>query len=118
MSRQKSSNQQSTATTSKPITLQDIDGVAIAGNEVGRDLTITDGGAIKGSLDLAGSVVENAAKLTLDLVKAQADSSRGALDFAMSAGRSDVDTQQKSMNVMLYMAAIVAGAYVMSRWAK
>ena len=118
MSQQQSKSQQSTSTTSKPITLQDVEGVTLAGNEIGGDLNWTDGGAIKGSLELAGATIEGAAQLTLDLVQAQAQSSKEALAFAMSAGRSDVDTQQKSMNVMLYIVGIVAAAYVLNSWGK
>lgn len=128
MSRQKSSNQQSTSTVSTPITLQDVEGVTLAGNTVGGDLNLTDGGAIKGSLDLAGLTVERAAQLTLDLVSKQAESGKAALDaaresankgyeFAMNAGRSDVATQQKSMSVMLAIVGIVAAAYVLKGWA-
>lgn len=125
----KSSSQANQSTTSKPLTLQDVDGLTFAGNEVGGSINITDGGAIKGGLDLAGLTVEKAAELTLGLVAAQSDASRAALDFAtgsaargydfaMSAGRSDIALIQDGGRGLLILAGIIAGAYVLSKWGK
>lgn len=124
----KSSSQANQTTTSQPITLQDIDGIAIAGN-TGSNIEITDGGAIQGGLDLAGLTVEKAAELTLGLVAEQANASRGALDFAMqsatkgydfamNAGRSDVATMQDTTQKILIMVGIVAAAWVLHSWGK
>lgn len=124
----KSSSQANQTTTSQPITLQDIDGIAIAGN-TGSNLSITDGGAIQGGLDLAGLTVEKAAELTLGLVAEQASASRRALDFAtqsttkgyefaMNAGRSDVATMQDTTQKIMIMVGIVAAAWVLHSWGK
>lgn len=101
---------------SKPISLQDVEGITIVGNE--GPINWTDGGAIQGSLGLAGSVVESAAELTLALVGSNATANREALDFAMSAGRSDVAAVQDSNKIILYVVAIAAAAFVLHQWAK
>jgi hypothetical protein len=122
----KSKPQTSQTTTSRPVTLQDVEGITIAGNEA-SSFALTDGGAIAGSLDLAGLTVEKAAALTLGLVAAQSAASRSALDFAtqsaskgyefaMSAGRSDIALIQDGGRGLLILAGIAAGAYVLSRW--
>lgn len=96
---------------------------------MGTGNTITDGGAIKGGLDLAGLSIEKSAGLTLGLVSAQAENSRAAMDsalqssaagyqFAMSAGRSDVATMQQTIKTVLYLGAIVAAAVVLKGWKK
>lgn len=131
----KSSSQANQTTTSQPITLQDIDGVAIAGN-TGSSINITDGGAIKGGLDLAGLTVEKAAELTLGLVAEQSKATRSALDFAtkgldkstdsenkaygfaMSAGRSDVAVMQDTIKAVMIVVGIITGGYVLSKWGK
>lgn len=113
--------------TSKPISLQDVEGMTIVGNE--GAVTITDGGAIEGGLSLAGLTVEKAAELTLGLVARQADANAAALEFArqsatqgysfaMDAGRSDVKIAQDAGKMLVIVAAIVAGAYVLSKWGK
>lgn len=113
--------------TSQPISLQDVEGVSIVGNNA--PVTITDAGAIEGSLGLAGNVVERAAELTLALVSRQADAGKAALsaaqdaatqgyNFAMDAGRSDVKAVQNSNKIILYVVAIAAAAFVMQKWAK
>jgi len=124
----KSSSEANQTTTSQPITLQDVEGVTFAGNSTGGGgISITDGGAIKGGLDLAGLTIEKAAELTLGLVAAQSAASRSALDFAtqsaakgydfaMSAGRSDIALIQDGGRGLLILAGILAGAYVLSRW--
>lgn len=119
----KSSSQANQTTTSQPITLQDVEGVTFAGNSTGGGaITITDGGAIAGGLDLASLTVEKAAELTLGLVAGQAAASRDAMDkglaFAMNAGRSDVATMQDTTQKILIMVGIVAGAWVLHSWGK
>ena len=127
MSENRSKNQTSSTSsqTSKPISLQSVSGTTIVGNEA--PVQITDAGAIKGSLDLAGMTVEKAAELTLGLVTAQADASKAALDaavgsqtqaytFAMNAGRSDVATMQDTTKKIITLAGIIAAAYVLHGW--
>mgnify|MGYP000754727119 CR=1 FL=1 len=119
----KAKSEANQTTTSQPITLQDVEGVTFAGNSTGGgSINITDGGAIKGGLDLAGLTVEKAAELTLGLVAGQAQASQAAMDkglaFAMNAGRSDVATMQDTTQKILYMVGIVAAAYVLSMWGK
>lgn len=116
----KSSSQANQTTTSMPITLQDVDGITLAGNS--GAINITDGGAIKGGLDLASLTVEKAAELTLGLVSGQAKASQESMDkglaFAMSAGRSDVAVMQDTTKKILVMVGIIAAAYVLHGWAK
>lgn len=126
----KSSSQANQTTTSMPITLQDVEGVTFAGNSTGGGaITITDGGAIQGGLDLAGLTVEKAAELTLGLVAQQARAGEAALqavrgsadqafNFAMSAGRSDIALIKDGGRGLLILAGIIAGAYVLSKWGK
>lgn len=117
----KSKSEANQTTTSQPITLQDVEGITFAGNSTGGgSINITDGGAIEGSLDLAGLTVEKAAELTLGLVAAQAQTSREAMDkgltFAMNAGRSDVATMQDTTQKIMIIVGIVAGAWVLHGW--
>lgn len=63
----------SSSQTSKPISLQDVEGVSIVGNE--GPVQITDGGAIASNRDVMLSAIEKAAELTLGLVSAQAAAS-------------------------------------------
>lgn len=119
----KSSSEANQTTTSQPITLQDVSGVTFAGNSTGGGaINITDGGAIKGGLDLASLTVEKAAELTLGLVSGQAQASAAAMDkslaFAMNAGRSDVATMQDTTQKILIMVGIIAAAYVLHGWGK
>lgn len=119
----KSSSEANQTTTSQPITLQDVSGVTFAGNSTGGGaINITDGGAIKGGLDLASLTVEKAAELTLGLVSGQAQASAAAMDkslaFAMNAGRSDVATMQDTTQKILIMVGIIAAAYVLHGWSK
>lgn len=123
--RSKNNTSSTSSQTSKPISLQSVSGTTIVGNEA--PVQITDGGAIKGSIDLAGLTVEKAAQLTLGLVASQADASKAALDasmasqakaydFAMNAGRSDVATMQDTTKKILMLAGIIAAAYVLHGW--
>lgn len=126
----KSSSQANQTTTSQPITLQDVEGVTFAGNSTaGGGITITDGGAIQGGLDLASLTVEKAAELTLGLVAQQAAAGAAAINavkgsadkayqFAMSAGRSDIALIQDGGRGLLILAGIIAGAYVLTKWGK
>lgn len=129
MSVNKAKPQTSTSSSqvSKPISLQDVEGISIVGNEA--PVTITDAGAIQGSIGLAGNVVERAAELTLALVSRQADAGKDALsaaqnaanqgyNFAMDAGRSDVKAVQDSNKIILYVVGIAAAAFVFHGWAK
>ena len=103
-----------------PITLQDVEGITLAGNS--GAINITDGGAIKGGLELAGLTVEKAAELTLGLVSGQARASQDAMDkglaFAMSAGRSEVATMQDTTQKIMIMVGIIAAAWVLHGWVK
>lgn len=111
-----------------PISLQDVEGTTVAGNSAST-VNVTDGRAIEGSLDLAGTTIEQAANLTLQLVSAQAEAGKAALsaaqqsaakgyEFAMSAGRSDIKLIQDGGRGLLILAGILAGAYVLSKWGK
>lgn len=136
MSVNKSKPQTSTssAQTSKPISLQDVEGVSIVGNE--GPVTITDSGSIErafnfggSALDFAGGTLEQAALLTLQLVEAQAKAGGDAVQaikssadksfqFAMDAGRSDVATIQGMGKNLIIVVGIVAAAYVAHGWKK
>lgn len=124
------STKKSTAVSSNTTTSQgqsDIGGDAL--NLSGTGNTVTDGGAIAGSLGLAESAIQTAAELTLGLVSAQAESGRAALEsarqsaeagykFAMDAGRSDVSTMNQAIKAALILGGIFAAAFVLKGWAK
>lgn len=131
----------SSAQTSKPISLQDVRGVTIVGNEA--PVSILDGGAIgqafdfggrafdfgDASLGFAGGALEQAASLTLQLIEGQAKAGADALEaikgsadkgfaFAMNAGRSDIATIQGIGKGLVVIVGIVAAAYVVRGWNK
>lgn len=102
-------------------------GHAIALNGSGNNVQMLDGGAIAGAFgfannagreafNFADNALEKTAGLTLDLVKAQASSASAAMDFAMDAGRSDVKVLQDTGKLAFYLAALVAGAFVLVKW--
>lgn len=123
MNKSKSSNQ--TTNNSMPITLQDVEGLSIVGNS--GAVSVTDGGAIKGALDLAGLNVETSAALTMALVDRQAQAGQAALEsakeaatlgyqFAMDAGRSDVSAVMDSNKILIIVAAIAGAVVVFRGW--
>lgn len=102
--------------------------MAIVGNS--GPVTMTDAGAIKGSLDLAGmtveggidlagATVETAAELTLGILDRQnkanleafkqaAEQQGQSFRFAMDAGRSDVSTMQTIIKGTLIVVGLMA----------
>lgn len=123
----KTSRQQS-ATSTTQVSLGDTDGVAIVGNS--GAVTMTDAGAIKGSLDLAGRTVEGGLDLADATIETAAEVTLGILDrqnranleafkqaaeqqgqsfkFAMDAGRSDVATMQQIIKGTLIVVGLLA----------
>lgn len=108
--------------TSKPISLQDVEGVTIVGNEA--PINLTDGGAIASNRDIALSAIEKAAELTLGLVSAQAAANEKALGFATAAqeqankfaydaGRPEASTLKDSGKVLLWVGGLIAGAMLL-----
>lgn len=117
-----SKQQSSTATSNTSIGLGETDGIAIVGNS--GPVTLTDGGAIEGSIDLAGMTVETAAELTLGILDRQnkanldafkqAASQQGqAYQFAMEAGRSDVSTMGTIIKGTLIVVGILVAGVAM-----
>ncbi|MHB1430403.1 MAG: hypothetical protein ACYCVW_17100 [Rhodocyclaceae bacterium] len=107
---------------SKPISLQDVEGVTIVGNEA--PINLTDGGAIASNRDVALEAIEKAAELTLGLVSAQAASNEKALGFATAAqeqankfaydaGRPEASTLKDSGKVLLWVGGLIAGAMLL-----
>lgn len=112
----------SSSQTSKPISLQDVEGVTIVGNE--GPVQITDGGAIASNRDVSLSVIEKAAELTLGLVNAQAEANEKALGFASAAqeqankfaydaGRPEASTLKDSGKILLWVGGLIAGALIL-----
>lgn len=121
MSSSKSKSKSSTKTTSTPISLQDVEGLTIAGNSAGKDLNlnITDGGAISAMGDLSSLTVEKAAEVTLGILDRQIELSNKVFDtakdaqdkgyqFAMDAGRSDAQTMKDMTKGLLIIGGIMA----------
>ena len=120
--RSKTTTSSSSTAVSKPVSLQGTSGVTIAGNDA--PVTITDGGAIKGSIDLAGQTVQTAAQLTMDLVGKQAQAGKDALaaaqqgaslgyQFAMQAGQPTATAIADTQKMIMVVAGIMALAFVM-----
>lgn len=90
-SSQSSSSQQTTSTVSKPVTLQDVSGVTIAGAE--GSVNVTDGGAVNAMGNVSMSAIEQAAKLTLALVDKNISVGQAAL-------RAVVEGQQSAQSML------------------
>lgn len=102
---------------STPITIQDVPGVAIAGNS--GNVNMLDGGVIQASKDVSLAAITTAAQLTLGILDKQAVQNSQTLGFAqaaadnankfaMDAGRSDIALYQKSLNVMMWVGGLLA----------
>lgn len=115
MSVNKAKPQTSTSTTqtSQPISLQDVEGVSIVGN--GGPVYITDAGAIKGGLGLAGFAVDKAAGLgesAFGFGESALGFGGSALDFISSAfGKSTDLADTAASRSMKYADAAYGRAY-------
>lgn len=122
VNKSKPNTRSTSSQTSKPISLQDVEGVTIVGNEA--PINLTDGGAIASNRDIALSAIEKAAELTLGLVSAQAAANEKALGFATAAqeqankfaydaGRPEASTLKDSGKVLLWVGGLIAGAMLL-----
>lgn len=124
----------STAASSKTINLQDIEGIAVAGNETGGgsvQVNITDSGAFElvrdvagdqsqlsaGALNLAGDIIEGAASLTLDILDRQAAQNaatvKAVTDTASTASAPDGALVEKVTQVLMVLGGGLALAMAM-----
>lgn len=136
-----SSSSSSTAATSRNITLQDIEGFTVAGNDAGGDVSvnITDGGAfavvdqairqafgllgnISGasfeatgnSLTFAGDVMENAAGFTLDILDRQIAESRQAVAAIQDAFATATAPDVEAIQQNTKLILLVAGGLALA----
>lgn len=92
----------------------------MAGNDLGSSsISLTDGGAIEGSLSLSRDVVQGAAELTLAILDRQNDLARASFDayranqadanqFAIAGGRPELAVMQDAGKILLVIGGIIA----------
>lgn len=123
MSLGKSSSKASTTSSTSSVSLQDTEGVAIAGNSAST-VNLTDGGAIESNRDVALTAIEKAADLTLKLVNAQSAASEKALGFVQAAqeqankfafetGRPEAAFLKDGGKILLWVGGLIAGAMIL-----